>query len=258
MTDQETKPDLVLLHGWGVNRCVWQPLTAILAEHFTLHALDLAGYGENKDIPPIYSIDTLADQVCERVPDGAIWLGWSLGGMIALRAACLWPEKMARLILVDTTPRFVTEDDWAYGVSPTILNQFFEHLKLDYHDTLFRFLLLQASAAMSSRSLARKVSKRIGECGEPDPLALEGGLQILRSSDFRSDLEMIEHPTTIIHGEDDRLSPPGAGQYLAEKLPNATFKLVAGGHAPFITDPEDFCKLVIHAAAGEYDVTAGE
>ena len=258
MAEQEAKPDLVLLHGWGVNRCVWQPLTAILSEHFTLHVLDLAGYGENRDMPPTYSIDTLADSVCERVPDGAIWLGWSLGGMVTLRAAILWPEKMARLILVGTTPRFVTEDDWVYGVAPTILNQFYEHLKHDYHEALLRFLLLQASAAMSSRGLAKKVSNRIGECGEPDPLALDGGLQILRSADFRSDLELIEHPTTVIHGQDDRLSPPGAGQYLAEKLPNATFKLVAGGHAPFITDPEGFCELVTRAATGEEDVTTSE
>ncbi|MCP5077676.1 MAG: alpha/beta fold hydrolase, partial [Psychromonas sp.] len=48
--------DLVLLHGWGVNSAVWQPVVELLGKHFRLHLIDLPGFGESKAVAD-YSLD---------------------------------------------------------------------------------------------------------------------------------------------------------------------------------------------------------
>ncbi|MGL6118711.1 alpha/beta fold hydrolase, partial [Plesiomonas sp.] len=39
--------DIVLLHGWGLNAEVWQPLVAELSSHYRVHTVDLPGYGRS-------------------------------------------------------------------------------------------------------------------------------------------------------------------------------------------------------------------
>ena len=117
------RPDLVVLHGWGVNRCVWEDLRRPLAEHFRVHALDLPGFGGMPALDT-YSLPRLAEHVLERAPAGACWLGWSLGAQIALQAALQAPQRIDRLVLVSATPRFMQAPDWPHGVEAVTMQRF--------------------------------------------------------------------------------------------------------------------------------------
>lgn len=79
-------PDLVLVHGWGLSGAVWQGLVPLLEPHFRLHLLDLPGFGHSHQ-HPARSLEQLAAACAAVVPAGAIWLGWSLGGLVAATAA---------------------------------------------------------------------------------------------------------------------------------------------------------------------------
>ena len=46
MTAPPAKPHLALIHGWGLGRAAWQPILKPLSAHYTLHLIDLPGYGE--------------------------------------------------------------------------------------------------------------------------------------------------------------------------------------------------------------------
>ncbi|TAN74732.1 MAG: alpha/beta fold hydrolase, partial [Gallionella sp.] len=82
--------------------------------------------------------------------------------------------------------------------------------------------------------------------GEPDLAALQGGLEILRDCDLRGVLPEIKQRTLVIGGERDTLTPPQAAQYLAEHLPDAQLAIIKGAaHAPFLSHPEEFIKLVV-------------
>ncbi|GAL23196.1 biotin synthesis protein bioH [Vibrio maritimus] len=71
-------PDLVLVHGWGMNGAVWSACSRELAKHFTVHTVDLPGYGLSHQVS-YQSMPELADMLLEQAPESAIWLGWSLG-----------------------------------------------------------------------------------------------------------------------------------------------------------------------------------
>ena len=76
--------DLVLLHGWGLHSPIWKEFAPTLAQHFRVTVIDLPGYGESKyDPKTAKSLPKLAEQLLEYAPPQAIWLGWSLGGLIA-------------------------------------------------------------------------------------------------------------------------------------------------------------------------------
>ena len=72
---KNTKPTLVLLHGWGLNHAIWQPIAAQLANECDVIALDLPGYGNAVDSPEPYTLDALADQLAQAIPRAKFVVG---------------------------------------------------------------------------------------------------------------------------------------------------------------------------------------
>jgi pimeloyl-[acyl-carrier protein] methyl ester esterase len=170
------------------------------------------------------------------VPDGAAVLGWSLGGMVALELARGPRPRLAALVLVATTPRFVVDTDWEHGLSPALLAEFARGLGTDHRATVQNFLALQTRGDERAHETLRQLRRSLDAHGPPDAAALEAGLAILGSADLRSALPRIAVPALVIAGDHDRITPPGAGLELAARLPQARLAAIArSGHAPFLS-----------------------
>jgi pimeloyl-[acyl-carrier protein] methyl ester esterase len=173
-------------------------------------------------------------------------LGWSLGGMVALELARRHPARIAALVLLATTPRFVAGDDWEYGMQGDVLDGFARGLAADYRGTVRNFLALQTLGDENAAPALRELRSKLAAHGEPDTRALQAGLEVLRTADLRDALPRIGHPALVIAGERDRLTPPEAGRELAMRLPSARFHCVErAGHAPFLSHPEAVLKEVL-------------
>ena len=68
-TTGEGNCHLVLLHGWGLNANVWDCITPELATHFTLHLVDLPGYGRSG------GFGAFACLICYTFYSGVDWEG---------------------------------------------------------------------------------------------------------------------------------------------------------------------------------------
>jgi pimeloyl-[acyl-carrier protein] methyl ester esterase len=232
---------LVLVHGWGLHGGIWSDLAAQLAADQRVIVPDLPGHGRSRAVPMPAQLTELAEMMAGVVDEPAVWLGWSLGGLVALAVAQRYPHKVARLMLVGSTPRFVQSPDWPHGMAEPVFREFAAALTRDYRATLMRFLSLQAGSDEEGRALIRRLRGEVFEHGEPAPAALANGLTILERSDLRAHLAQIRVPARVVHGRLDRLTPPGAGEYLAAQLPHAGFTLLDGaGHAPFLSQPQRF------------------
>jgi pimeloyl-[acyl-carrier protein] methyl ester esterase len=215
---------------------MWGPWIDELARHARLHVLDLPGHGRSSWPEGLRDLPGLAGAVFPAVPRGAVLLGWSLGGMVALEIARRHPRDVAALALVATTPKFVAAEGWAHGMRRDVLDEFARGLAADYSRTVQNFLALQTRGDERSQETLRLLRSRLGSHGAPDLQALTAGLTILRESDLRDALPRIKRPTLVIAGDHDRLTPPAAGRALAEMLPDARFRLIErSGHAPFLS-----------------------
>lgn len=230
-------PDLVLIHGWGLHSGVWDNFVPLLEPHFRVTRVDLPGHGRSAWHGQA-SLDEMTDALLSAAPDSGAWLGWSLGGLLAARAALGAPGRVTALVLMASTPCFVRKPGWQAAMPVEVLDTFAAELALDYSRTLQRFLSLQVRGSEAAGDVLRELRARLLEHGQPAQAALQAGLQILRSADLRMALDAIGCPVLLLTGERDTLVPAAAGAQVAQLLHNATVAEVPGaGHAPFIARP---------------------
>lgn len=248
-------PDLVLLHGWGLHSGVFTSLAEQLAVRYRVTLIDLPGHGRSAAPSQSLDLTRLAESVAAAAPPRATWLGWSLGGMIATQLALTTPARVDRLILVASSPRFITSDNWPYAMEPTILAGFAQSLQEDYRGTLERFLSLQvAPNTTEGRETLRRLREILLRFPSPAPQALNDGLEILRSADLRTQLSAIPCPTLLILGARDKLVPVGAGPAINTLLPAAQLEVIEGaGHAPFLSHQQEFITALATFLENDHD-----
>ncbi|HWM66733.1 MAG TPA: pimeloyl-ACP methyl ester esterase BioH [Steroidobacteraceae bacterium] len=252
-------PDLVLLHGWGLNVRVWDGLVEELRDRFRLIAVDLPGHGRSAWTP---GRNTPAEQAwllhstLAPISTRYSLLGWSLGGQIALDLAAAMPAQIDKLVLVATTPRFTAAPDWPYGMKLNAITKMATQLRTDYQQTVRDFLDLQVRGSVDSSAVVEHLRKALSVHGEAKPEALESGLNTLATSDLRPTLPHVRTPTLVIAGQNDRITAPGASRVLAAALPDARYvEMRRAAHAPFLSHRKEFtAALEQFLRAGEVDV----
>jgi pimeloyl-[acyl-carrier protein] methyl ester esterase len=227
-------PDLVLLHGWAMHSGIWSDWAQQLSRWFRVYLVDLPGHGDSPCCQRGGGLDDWAGAVLEVVPDGAWWLGWSLGGLVAL-AAARHPGSMRGLALLATSPRFVTAADWPQATDVKVFDEFARQLQADAARTLSRFLSLQVRSADGSGETLRRLRSQLSKKPPAASEALSSGLNFLRQADMRQVLAATELPLFWLLGERDTLVPAG----VRHEFPGVRASVIAGAaHAPFLSHPE--------------------
>lgn len=236
-----SNPDLVLIHGWGIGSGIWQPILDGLAAHFRVHCVDLPGYGGSRDCYA-GSIQEIADAVVAALPDDAMQLsvcGWSLGAHVALAAYARHTARIARLVLVASTPSFVKRVGWPHGVEPAMLDAFSLGLTINPSGLLRKFSALISQGDADARALTRLIAEVAAH--PPPTKVLENGLGLLRDLDLRPLLPKIQKPVLLVHGDNDPLMPLAGARWACDQLPDARLEVFEQtAHAPFLSNPERF------------------
>jgi pimeloyl-[acyl-carrier protein] methyl ester esterase len=236
--------NLVMLHGWGLNADVWQNVVERLSPHFCLHLVDLPGYGRSRDFAPM-SVEQMVATLLPQAPEKALWLGWSLGGLVASKLALLHPERVSGLITVASSPAFSAADGWP-GIKPETLAGFQQQLSENFQRTVERFLALQTLGTESARQDARLLKSVVLDLPAPDSAVLDAGLEILRTVDLREEMKALTVPLLRLYGALDGLVPRKIVPLLDAAWPASQSTIVEkAAHAPFISHPEVFCQQLI-------------
>lgn len=231
-------PELLLIHGWSLHAGIWDRLLPLLEPHFRVTCVDLPGHGRS-DWQGEETLDAMVEAVLSVAPAKAAWLGWSLGGLVAARAALLAPARVSALVEIASSPCFVRKPDWQSAMLPALLDGFAAELAEDYVRTLNRFLALQVRGSENSSEVLKTLRALMLVHGEPDTAALRAGLELLRTTDLRDRLGAVECPVLLLAGERDTLVPLAAMQASRELFRAAQLQVIAGaGHAPFIAQPQ--------------------
>jgi pimeloyl-[acyl-carrier protein] methyl ester esterase len=231
-------PELVLIHGWGLHSGIWDGLLPLLESHYCVTRVDLPGHGRSP-WGGAGTLDDMARAVLAVVPAPAALVGWSLGGLVALRAALLQPASVTALALIASSPCFMRKPDWQSAMLPELLETFAAELEQDYQRTLDRFLALQVRGSAHATEALKSLRATLHAGGSPQLAGLRAGLDVLRSTDLRREAALLQCPALLLMGERDTLVPCSAGQAAVRLFPDAQLTVVdTAGHAPFISAPD--------------------
>ncbi|WP_082850005.1 malonyl-ACP O-methyltransferase BioC [Halioglobus sp. HI00S01] len=228
----EPRQKLVLLHGWGANREVWRPMLPSLRLWADVMLLDLPGLAPGcGDKAPEF--DVLLDEILAAAPTGAVYLGWSLGGQLALALAERAPERVRAVVTLCTNPCFVAQLEWP-GMPAADLAVFASAYRDDEQRTLRRFDSLQVAGAENPRALLRELQA----LRPPQPgLALETGLTWLAQLDQRQLLSSLLPPQLHLLADNDGLHPPEL-QDSMRGLPARVWVFAGCAHTAPLEQPE--------------------
>jgi 3-oxoadipate enol-lactonase len=223
-------PDVVLAHGFLMDRSMFRAQVAALAPRYRVVTFDQRGLGETVAPGPFTFWDSARDLLAlldhldiERAVVG----GMSQGGFVSLRAALTAPERVRALLLLDTQAG--TED-------PVLATGY---------DALLDTWLAEGPAAV--RDLVAAVILGPGTWDdwfdkwvEADPAQLVLAYRALMDRDDITDhLGDIHCPSLVVHGTEDAAIPLVRAEVLVERLggPSTLVTVPGGSHAANLTHP---------------------
>jgi len=226
-------PEVILLHGLGGDNGNWRATLPALAARFHVYAPDQIGFGKS-DKPAInYRVATLVDFLnafYKKVGIAkATLVGNSLGGWVAMNFALQYPDKVSRLVLVDSagysfkrTGGVAPAREVLLGLNPSSLAGTKQLMALVFHNKAF------STDAVAEQVFTEHLRKN-------DGYTIDSFVDsILRGEDVVDGrLGALKTPTLIVWGRDDMLVPLAAGKALAEDIAGAqTVVLDDCGHVP--------------------------
>jgi len=234
-------PPLVLLHGWGLHSGVWEGILPGLREHFRVIRIDLPGMGQSASFPGHADLDCLSTLVSKVLPDSCHLLGWSLGGLVAMRLAQRQPRRVLSLTTVAASPKFVAAHAWP-GIPASTLEQFMCQLADDAAGALWRFLAMNCAGTSTARADLRVLRRIFRDSPQPSPSVLQDGLQMLMDVDLRHLLSECRAPLCMLFGDRDAIVPSNTcAALMPADVPNRYLKVLEDcAHIPFVSHPRSF------------------
>jgi pimeloyl-ACP methyl ester carboxylesterase len=229
-------PPVLLINGIGASHAMWEPMVAGL-QGLEVIAFDAPGVGRSEPRCLPYSVRALGQQIRELLdklgrPHVDV-VGYSFGGAVAQELARQAPDTVRRLVLAGAAC------GWG-GLPGTPAALAVLSMPLRYYSRSF----YEATAGALAGGQAERdpaFIRRAGEARLRYPPSLAGyAAQLAAIGRWTSLpwLHTLEHPTLAVHGEDDPVVPPANGMLLANRLPNARFRLQPREGHFLLLDPD--------------------
>jgi len=215
-------PPLVLIHGFGSSQLDWELQVPEWKDTFTLIMPDLRGFGQSsKDVPP-FSVDQFVEDLRALLEHLEIQrfqlLGYSLGGAVSFAFSVEEPERVERLILVNTWPSF----------RPTTLRKKWEVVlrknlvRLSGMDKMAKVLGKRLFPEEHQKELRSTFEERYQQNDKSVYLEL---LKTLPKWSVRDRIGVLSMPTLVLGAEHDYTPHTEKEEYVVD-MPNATLELV--------------------------------
>lgn len=248
---RESASPIVMLHGLGASRMQFEAFDADLqAAGCKSLVVDLPGFGAGPSLPD-YTIEAMDAAVVDAVelssPDGmpVTLVGNSMGGLLAMRYALAWPDRVEQLVLV--APAFwndsglgITGEKLARGADPRTVEDMTAYASRIWSDpsTVDVAKALADHRAVNSRGAIQGLAPTLAS-GEP-------GLS-------EDDLQSLDVDTLIVQGADDGIVSLEQSRKLADTLPGAKLVVMPDtGHWPQVESLAEFQARL----SDVYDVSA--
>ena len=222
---------LIFLHGWGTDSNVWQRQTNYFEQHQPVLKPTIKKWAKQTVVELFNQTDL----------DDAVLIGWSLGAMMALEAFVEIRDRLAGLLIIGAAARYCRGKDHPTGIEPVSLRAMKQRLQRDATGTTKDFFRLFFT---TKEKQARTDFDRLSSSWTSAEAGGDG-LDYLMKKDLRPLLPLIDIPTMIVHGEQDRICPLEQAEYLNKAIKDSSLRVFGGcGHMPFYSHADTFNSML--------------
>lgn len=236
---------LILVHGFGATKEVWIAQYEPLAEHFKVIRFDNRGAGKSDRPDEPYNMEMFADDIAGLMDhlniEKSHILGWSLGGMIVQQFALKFPERINKIVLVNTLPQWPGDKAGIEMYKNSQIDKYHKKLE-DPKEAFFQGAKLGFSRNFRKKMRENPEKKFYGLFSAQDliddsienpsrPQDIENQAHALASFDVLDRLSEVKNPTLILAAEKDRQTPKIMNEKIHEEIPNSNLIVFEGvGH----------------------------
>jgi len=238
-------PVLVLSNSLGTDLSMWDAQMPALAVRFRVLRYDTRGHGASPVTPGPYTIGELGRDVL-RLFDAlkirrAHFCGLSMGGMIGMWLGAHAPDRIGRIVLANTAPKIGTPQMWNQRID-TVRNGGMEAIV----DTLLERWFTAGFRARAPEPVARI-------CAMLKATPVDGYIACcaaVRDMDQRETIAGIRHPTLVIAGTHDAVTPPAEGRATAERIRGARYVELDAAHLSNVEAADRFTAEIVGFIGG--------
>ena len=255
-------PSIALIHGWATEPAIWESVRRQLdSQGYKVTVYEMPGYGSRVGENGNVTFDQIVTDSIKSLQDCELWIGWSLGSMIALEAASRKQTQCKAVLAVCPTAKFCCDAE-----KEAALIQLRDSVESDPEKAVRRFRRSLPSAK-NRRPVVRELmdlhparqsdsgdrhsqmvddSHSDGEQGLKNTLL--AGLELLSTTDLRTELNKIDAPVRIVCGKEDTIIPSSSGREIHRLIANSTYTTLPCGHLPFLECPQQFMEQLFEFA----------
>ena len=236
---------IVLGHSFLCDGEMWREQVLGLGRDYRLINVDFRGHGRSGAADRAFTLYDAVDDVVgvlDMLGIGrAVWCGLSIGGMVALRAALVVPERVSGLIIMDSDAgrekalRRIRYRLLAFAASRVGIKPFLGEISN---------LMFGATTRQGNQELVKEWRDRFSEVNVPSAINC---LRALINRDSIVDkLAEIEVPSLVVVGKEDRSLPISRSRQIYDALPHSNYLEIPGaGHLSAIEQPQIVNQAII-------------
>ena len=250
---------ILLVHGFGSKKESWIAQTEPLAKHFKVIRFDNRGAGKSDRPDDPYTMKVFADDINALLDFLGIEkthiIGWSLGGMIVQNTVLKYPQRVNKMVLINTN--YGTPDESGAEMykdmrlnSLKLINEdpvkaFWQSTRTSYHIKFRKQMEAEPTKKWYGLwSVDDLIQNDITDPPTEKDIIMQAGA--VSTHNTLEKLHEIKNDTLLITSSHDRIMPQSVMEEMHGKIPNSTLKVVdKAGHASPLSRAPEINKMII-------------
>ena len=231
-------PPVVFANSLGTDLRLWDDVVSRLPEGLHLVRYDKRGHGLSTAPPAPYAMGALirdAERLIEALELlDVVFVGLSIGGMIAQGLAAKRLDLVRAVVLSNTAPKIGTRQMWEERIA-TVETRGLSAMSGTIMERWFSRPFRESPAVTPWRRMVETTPAE----------GYAGCCAAIAGTDFYTTTAALRLPAQVIAGDADGSTPPDLVQEMAELIPGARYDLIRGaGHLPCVEKPDDYAAIL--------------